>query len=400
MKNDVGMRWEMVKLGDIVKMVTGKTPPTSNLDYFDGDYMWVNPSDFGAKYIVVSKRTVTQKAIDEKKCNLLPKDSILLSCIGDIGKIGILKTQGASNQQITGLITHENVLPDYLFYYLLNNKSKLESLANKAVVSILNNERLRELEVSLPPLHIQKRIAEILDAADALKRKDQELLKKYDELAQAIFIDMFGDPVKNEKGWEVIEFGNCIDYIGDIGSNGSNATISKNIEMLDTEDYAIMIRTTNLNANNFEKNLKYVSEKTYNFFSKSKILGGEIIMNKIGSAGDFWIMPFLNRPVSLGLNQLVIRLKNLNTKYLYYYLSTNYGKAMIKASINGAVTKSITKTAVKALPLLYPNIDLQNKFSKIISLIENQKNQSTTINTNHLFNTLIQKAFKGELVAE
>jgi type I restriction enzyme S subunit len=121
-------------------------------------------------------------------------------------------------------------------------------------------------------------------------------------------------------------------------------------------------------------------------------------MNKIGSAGDFWIMPFLNRPVSLGLNQLIIRLKNLNTKYLYYYLSTNYGKAMINASINGAVTKSITKSAVKALPLLYPNLELQNKFSELINLIEKQKNKSTTTNANNLFQTLIQKAFKGELV--
>jgi len=256
------------------------------------------------------------------------------------------------------------------------------------------------LEIPLPPLPIQKKIAEILDAADALKRKDEELLKKYDELAQAIFIDMFGDPVKNEKGWEVVEFGSCIEYIGDIGSNGSNDTISKNIEMLDKEDYAIMIRTTNLNANDFENNLKYVSEKTYNFFSKSKVFGGEIIMNKIGSAGDFWVMPFLNRPVSLGLNQLIIRLKNLNTKYLYYYLSTNYGKAIIKASINGAVTKSITKSAVKALPILYPSINLQNKFSEKISLIEKQRNQATKFYTDNLFNSLLQKAFNGELVYE
>jgi type I restriction enzyme S subunit len=67
----------------------------------------------------------------------------------------------------------------------------------------LTKSDLLEIEIPLPPLATQKRIAEILDAADALRRKDKELLKKYDELAQAIFIDMFGDPVKNEKGWEV-----------------------------------------------------------------------------------------------------------------------------------------------------------------------------------------------------
>src|SRR5690606_4394470 len=62
---------------------------------------------------------------------------------------------------------------------------------------------INDLHIPLPPLPVQQRIADMLDKADALRRKDQELLKKYDELAQAIFIDMFGDPAKNEKGWEV-----------------------------------------------------------------------------------------------------------------------------------------------------------------------------------------------------
>jgi type I restriction enzyme S subunit len=124
------MSWEKVKLGDIVKMVTGKTPPTKNAEYFNGELLWINPSDFGSKYITKSKRTIAQKAVNEKKCNLLPVGTILLSCIGDIGKIGILKSNGTSNQQITGLITNERVFPDYLYYYLMFNKSELENLAN------------------------------------------------------------------------------------------------------------------------------------------------------------------------------------------------------------------------------------------------------------------------------
>ena len=403
MKNDVGMSWKMVRLDDFCRMNSGGTPSRSNLSFYNGEIPWAKISDIEnaeGGVIQYTEEHITAEGLASINNRIFEKGTLLLAMYGSVGKVAFAGMEMTTNQAILGIkIKDESKISyAYLKYWFQTIK---EQLLNRAVGGTLQNISLgivKELQIPLPPLTIQKRIAEILDAADALKRKDQALLKKYDELAQAIFIDMFGDPVKNEKGWEVIEFGNCIDYIGDIGSNGSNATISKNIEMLDTEDYAIMIRTTNLNANNFEKNLKYVSEKTYNFFSKSKILGGEIIMNKIGSAGDFWIMPFLNRPVSLGLNQLVIRLKNLNTKYLYYYLSTNYGKAMIKASINGAVTKSITKTAVKALPLLYPNIDLQNKFSKIISLIENQKNQSTTINSNQLFNSLIQKAFKGELV--
>src|SRR5690606_17622850 len=82
--------------------------------------------------------------------------------------------------------------------------SSILSIANQSVnQSSFTVNKLKNLEIPLPPLPVQEKIAAILDKADALRRKDQELLKKYDELAQAIFIDMFGDPVKNEKGWEV-----------------------------------------------------------------------------------------------------------------------------------------------------------------------------------------------------
>ncbi len=393
------MIWEKVRLDDICEINMGKTPSRSEPKYWDGNFPWVSIADLKGDYFISkTKEGITEFAIKNSGVKIVPKNTLLYSFKLSIGKVAITKNEIYTNEAIAAFPIKDKTKVDLKYLYWAVQQIDLEGIGDKPVKGItLNKEKLKELQIPLPPLPIQKRIAEILDAADELKRKDNELLNKYDELAQSIFIDMFGDPVRNEKGWEKMEFGSCIEYIGDIGSNGSNATISKNIEMLDTEDYAIMIRTTNLNANNFEKNLKYVSKKTYDFFSKSQIFGGEIIMNKIGSAGDFWIMPHLNKPVSLGLNQLVIRLKNLNSKYLYYYLSTNYSKAKIKASINGAVTKSITKSAVKSLPLLYPKLDLQNKFSEIVSLIEKQKNKSSTIQVNQLFKSLIQKAFKGEL---
>ncbi len=393
------MIWEKVRLDDICEINMGKTPSRSEPKYWDGNFPWASIADLKGEYFISkTKERITEFAVENSGVKIVPKNTLLYSFKLSIGKVAITKNELYTNEAIAAFPIKDKTKVDLKYLYWAVQQIDLEGIGDKAVKGItLNKEKLKELPIPLPPLPIQKRIAEILDAADELKRKDNELLKKYDELAQSIFIDMFGDPVKNEMGWEKMEFGSCIEYIGDIGSNGSNATISKNIEMLDTEDYAIMIRTTNLNANNFEKNLKYVSKKTYDFFSKSQIFGGEIIMNKIGSAGDFWIMPHLNKPVSLGLNQLVIRLKNLNSKYLYYYLSTNYSKAKIKASINGAVTKSITKSAVKSLPLLYPKLDLQNKFSEIVSLIEKQKNKSSTIQVNQLFKSIIQKAFKGEL---
>src|SRR5690606_1494317 len=97
----------------------------------------------------------------------------------------------------------DNINRKYLNFYFQSSKyrSVISQLSSGANINNIRNEHIDNLEIPLPPLPVQQRIADMLDKADALRRKDQELLKKYDELAQAIFIEMFGDPVKNEKGW-------------------------------------------------------------------------------------------------------------------------------------------------------------------------------------------------------
>jgi type I restriction enzyme S subunit len=287
----------------------------------------------------------------------------------------------------------------YLYFWTRSAHfvSDMIAKATGANYPAVSDKIVKSSKIPLPPLPVQKQIAAVLEKADTLRQQCQKMEQELNALAQSVFLDMFGDPVSNPKGWAIQEFGDFIEYIGDIGSNGSNATISANLKMLNEEDHALMIRTTNFNKNDFTDNVKYVSKETYDFFKKSQIFGGEIIMNKIGSAGQFWIMPELSRPVSLGLNQLVIRLKNLNTDYLYYYLSTHYGQKLIQSKVNGAATKSITKGAVKSLPLMVPSIELQNKFSDFIEKIRSTYPRKLKEQYEDNFNSLMQRAFKGEL---
>ena len=163
--------------------------------------------------------------------------------------------------------------------------------------------------------------------------------------------------------------------------------------MSDTEDYAIMIRTTNLTRNDFENNLKYVSKDVYEFFKKSKIYGGEIIMNKIGSAGKFWIMPKLGKPVSLGLNQFVIRLKNINLIYFYHFLSTEFSRVNIDSKLNGVTTKSITKNSVRELPIFVPPLKLQEEFADLVKLINRLNLTGLITYSESLQRSLAQKIF-------
>jgi type I restriction enzyme S subunit len=339
------------------------------------------------------------------KSNKPEKGDILYTRVGSFGEAAIVdfEFEFAVFVSLTLIKPKLDIVNNkYLMYFL--NSPEVKSLANRSTSGIgvqnLNVNVVRKFPILLPPLPQQQKIANILDAADALRQKDKALLAKYDELTQALFLDMFGDPVSNPKGWEIKKMDDFIDKLVDVGSNGGNDWVSKNIQMKDYEDYAIMIRTTNLSKNEFDKNLKFISKETYDLFKKTKVFGGEIIMNKIGSAGDFWIMPNLNRPISLGLNQLMMTFDNLDTLFFYSYFSTEYGKKLIKSKLNGATTKSITKTALRGLEIYYPPNELQNQFAERVQIIEQQKAiaQKSLEKSEQLFNSLLQKAFKGELL--
>ena len=195
------MSWEMVKLGDVCKFSQGVQVDVNFQSSVkkEGQILFLRIIDFTqgnqeARYIDSS---YGKSLVKEDDISMVRYGATGFVCTGIEGVIAnnIFKIEP----------TIANLNKRFLFFIL--NSSYIQNFIagiNKGVaMPAISFGTLSEIKIPLPPLPIQKRIAEILDAADALKRKDQELLKKYDELAQAIFIDMFGDPVKNEKGWDV-----------------------------------------------------------------------------------------------------------------------------------------------------------------------------------------------------
>lgn len=298
------------------------------------------------------------------------------------------------------LTAKENLILEYLMYYL--NYADLSLYINGATRGKLTKSSLNSIKIPLPPIEDQKKIAAILDAADTYRQKTKALITKYDELTQSLFLDMFGDPVTNPKGWEIVPFGDFITVLTDYHSNGSYESLRDVVTLKNEPDYALMIRTTDLENNNFTEGVNYIDENAYNHLEKSKVFGGEIIINKIGSAGKVYRMPYLNRPVSLGMNAFLLRFNEfVNNTFLYFQLVSSHGEREIQKRVKGAVTKTIRKDAVREVPLISPPIELQNQFAERVKVIEEQKAkaQASLQKAEELFNSLMQKAFKGELTS-
>jgi type I restriction enzyme S subunit len=211
------MKWEKRKLSEIATTSSGGTPSRSKQEYWNGNIPWIKSGQLKDGYILECDEFITEIGLKNSSASLVKSNTLLLALYGaTAGKLAFSNVDAATNQAVCAIITNEKIVNKrYLFYYLLSIRSKILNDASGGAQPNISQAYVKNINVPLPPLHIQEQIADTLDKADALRRKDQELLSKYDELAQAIFYDMFGDPVRNEKGWDIKKLGiSC-----DVGSS-------------------------------------------------------------------------------------------------------------------------------------------------------------------------------------
>jgi type I restriction enzyme S subunit len=194
---------------------------------------------------------------------------------------------------------------------------------------------------------------------------------------------------------KVVKLGEILEVLTDYHANGSYEKLKENVELLDRIDYALMVRTTNFEQNNFV-NSKYITKDAYEFLSKSKVFPGDLIMNKIANAGSIYLMPNLNRPVSLAMNLFLIRIKDdlANPVFVYIYLKLN--EAYVKQFANGSVTKTITKDAVRNLEISLPP---RNKQDQIVDFYNAITNRIALLNeANATLESIAQALFKSWFV--
>lgn len=174
--------------------------------------------------------------------------------------------------------------------------------------------------------------------------------------------------------------GNIISILTDYHANGSYEKLRDNVQILDTPEYALMIRTVDFEKDDFENDVKYVSEHAYNFLKKTKIFGGEIIINKIGNAGKVYLVPPLDKKISLGMNQFMIRSKDdLNNYFLYVFLVCKYGHLLLEQRITGAVPLSIDKESVRSVPVPILKTDFQELIQKLVEKYFSLGNQGKSL---------------------
>ena len=292
------------------------------------------------------------------------------------------------------LTAKENLILEYLLYYL--NFTDLNLYINGATRGKLTQSALNSIQIPLPPLETQQKIAAILDAADTLRQKDKALVAKYDELTQALFLDMFGDPVSNPKGWEKVRFDELV-------SKECPLTYGIVQPGDEFEDGIPCVRPVDLVAQYINvKNLKKIDPHISSKFKRTLLKGGELLLSVRGSVGVISIAEesLKGCNVTRGIVPIWFEHFTSNKLFFYYLYNSMEIQREVKSLARGATLIQINLKDLREIKIIKPPLKLQNQFAERVAIIEKQKAiaQASLEKSEELFNSLLQKAFKGELV--
>ena len=384
--------WKKVKLGDICEVITGNTPSKKIKEYWDKDEVpFITPPELkyeGINYITPS---IFVSKIGAKQGRIISKNSICVCCIGSLGKLGILKDDAITNQQINSLILKDkNIDLLYLYFYLKTTKNNLESIASSTTVKIINKSSFEKIEIKLPDIRIQKKISkklEILENNINFRKKQLTYLK---ELNKSLFTRMFGDIKTNDKNWKIVKLEKYINIIGGYAFKNIDFKLSG----------IPLIRIGNINSGQFKStNLVFIEENKK--FEKFKVFPNDILISLTGTVGkdDYGNACILGDSYSeYYLNQRNAKIEltdKINKNFFLEIIKIKEVKKKLTGISRGIRQANISNKDIYNLSLPLPPIELQNKFAERIEKIEKLKFEieKSIEMAQNLYNSLISKYF-------
>lgn len=388
--------WKNVALGDICKIVSGATPKRNVEDYWGGDIQWVTPKDISriqGAWLFKTPERITEKGYKSCSAELLPAGSVLFSSRAPIGLVALVGEPMCTNQGFKSLVPSEHIHSEYLYYVMKHSAHKIAALGNGATFKEVSKATVSEFKIPLPPIEEQRRIAAILDKADAIRQKRKSALTLADTFLRATFLDMFGDPVTNPKGWDTKPLKELIDPDRPVTYG-----ILKPGE--DTPNGIPYIRVVDIAAGKIlEDRLRKTSSEIAHQYRRSTLREDDLLISIRGHVGRMAKVPVSLVGANITQDTARLAVKGVSVDFMMYCLMSNSMQQYMARFIRGAAVKGINLGDLKELPIPVPEDGMQQVFSTLCkkhsSVIEGQLEIPKLSDT--LFASLSQRAFKGEL---
>ena len=319
------------------------------------------------------------------------KDIIIAWDGANAGTVGF-GLNGAIGSTLARLdINHDEIDTIYCAMFLRSKFRYLREKCTGATIPHLSRASLEDLKLPKPSLKTQKKIVEVLDKSQSLIDKKREQIDLLDELVKSRFIDMFGDPVINSKNWETVELRCCIQEIKYGTSTPPNFS----------EQGIPFIRATNIKEGRIvENDMKYISEEEAKKIEKCKLsLGDTIIVRSGANTGDNTFVPEKYVDCYGGYDIIVKLNEKINYRFLNVLLNSVYREVVIQPLTRRAGQPHLNSEQIQSLMVYLPPIELQNEFAEFVAQTDSirSKMETSLSELEDNFNSLMQRAFKGEL---
>jgi type I restriction enzyme S subunit len=409
--------WKILKISDLGEIVGGSTPSTKDENNYGGNISWITPKDlsnFNSRFIDRGERNITQTGLKNCSSKILPKGTVLFSSRAPIGYLAIAKNDLCTNQGFKSVIPNKNTDSMFLYYLLLHNKNKIESMGSGTTFKEVSGATMKNIELLAPDdKNIQKTIAATLSCLDDKIELNNRINKTLEEMAQAIFRSWFVDfePFQDEKfieselgeipaSWRSQPIGCVAEKIA-MGPFGSNIKVETFMES------GVPIISGNHLRGLFldEQSFNYISEEHAHKLRNSLVYAGDIIFTHAGNIGQVALIPDDCEYPYYIISQRQFYLRCDKEKalpeYINYYFHGREGQGQLLANTSSTGVPSIARPSshLKSIAVPIPPIKVQREWLNIVSpmlrtitcnIKENRKLSTTR-------DTLLPKLMSGEI---
>lgn len=391
------MNWPLVRLDECARIVGGATPSTSIPEYWDGDINWATPKDLSNQvdiHIARTSRKITAAGLASCAAELLPPGSVLFSSRAPIGHVAITTSTMATNQGFKSLVPDTRLADaGYLYWWLRSHRAFMESLGNGATFKEVSKAVVSRVKIPLPPLEDQRRIAAILDQADALRSKRRNILTRLGELPGILFSTAFGDPIQNPRGHPVRELSALIDPARPI----TYGILKPGPDILAGVPY---VRVVDIKNGRIEiDNVRRTTQEIAHQYRRSTLRTGDLLMSIRGHVGRTALTPKELDGANITQDTARLSVTGANPSFVRCVLEHSSMVRWMGVRTRGAAVKGINLGDLKRMPVPLPSRDEQDRFAlKIQQVQELGATAGLQLDRlNSLFASLQHRAFRGEL---
>jgi type I restriction enzyme S subunit len=382
------------RLDEVCKVVMGQAP--SGEAYNSDGRGWpliAGAGDFG--------ETAPQAKKFTSEASKLSRDGdIVLGIRASIGEKVVADGEYCLGRGVAGLRALDTLDSRFLWHWLTHSAPRLAAKAKGATFKQVNREDIGELEIDLPPLAEQRRIAEVLDRAEALRAKRRAALAELDSLTQSLFLDLFGDP-GTTKGWAMTDIAGVANSV--TGSIRTGPFGSQLLHSEFTDDGIAVLGIDNAVANEFRwSERRFISESKYRQLKRYTVHPGDVLITIMGTCGRCAVVPD-DIPLAINTKHLcciTLELTKCLPIFLHaYFLQHPIAQKYLNQTAKGAIMSGLNMGLIKGMPVPLPPISLQREFARRVQAVEKLKTaqRASLAELDALFASLQHRAFRGEL---